>query len=37
MTLEKVRELLQVQLGFGGGYNHNAVRLVLSEIHPNQG
>lgn len=33
MTLDKARELIQVQLGFGGGYNRNAVRLILGEIH----
>jgi len=32
MTLDKARELIQVQLGFGGGYNRNAVRLILAEI-----
>lgn len=32
MTLDKARELIQVQLSFGGGYNRNAVRLILGEI-----
>ena len=32
MTLDKARELIQVQLSFGGGYNRNAVRLILAEI-----
>ena len=32
MTLTRARELIQVQLGFGGGYNRNAVRLILGEI-----
>ena len=33
MTLDKARELIQVQLSFGGGYNRNAVRLILAEIN----
>jgi hypothetical protein len=32
VTLDKARELIQVQLGFGGGYNRNAVRLILGEV-----
>jgi hypothetical protein len=32
MTLDKARELIAVQLQFGGGYNRNAVRLILAEI-----
>ncbi|MCB1722974.1 MAG: hypothetical protein H6959_06165 [Chromatiaceae bacterium] len=32
MTLDKARELIQVQVNFGGGYNRNAVRLILAEI-----
>jgi hypothetical protein len=32
MTLDKARELISVQLQFGGGYNRNAVRLILAEI-----
>ena len=32
MTLEKARELTSVQLQFGGGYNRNAVRLILGEV-----
>jgi hypothetical protein len=31
MTLERVRELVKTQLQFGGGYNRNAVRLILGE------
>lgn len=37
MTLDKARELIQVQLGFGGGYNRNAVRLILGEIQREHG
>ncbi len=32
MTLDKARELLEVQAGFGGGYNRNAARLILAEV-----
>jgi hypothetical protein len=32
MTLEKARQLLQVQAGFGGGYNRNGARLILTEV-----
>ena len=32
MTLEKARELLTVQVGFGSGYNRNAARLILAEV-----
>jgi len=37
MTLDKARELIQVQLAFGGGYNRNAVRLILAEISNEHG
>jgi hypothetical protein len=32
MTLEKARQLLLVQTGFGGGYNRNGARLILAEV-----
>jgi hypothetical protein len=32
MTLEKARQLLGVQAGFGGGYNRNGARLILAEV-----
>lgn len=37
MTLDKARELIRVQLDFGGGYNRNAVRLILAEIQSEHG
>jgi hypothetical protein len=37
MTLDRARELIKVQLGFGGGYNRNAVRLFLGEIQREHG
>ncbi len=32
MTLDKTRELLKVQAGFGGFYNGNSAKLILSEV-----
>ncbi|HEX9302259.1 MAG TPA: hypothetical protein VF959_07915 [Casimicrobiaceae bacterium] len=32
MTLDKARQLLETQAGFGGGYNRNAARLILAEV-----
>jgi len=32
MTLDKARQLLQVQADFGGGYNRNSARLILAEV-----
>jgi hypothetical protein len=32
MTLTKARQLLAVQVSFGGGYNRNAARLILAEV-----
>ena len=32
MTLEKARELLKVHADFGGFYNRNAARLILSQV-----
>ena len=32
MTLEKARSLLEIQAGFGGGYNRNSARLILKEV-----
>jgi hypothetical protein len=32
MTLERARQLLEVQAGFGGGYNRNGARLILAEV-----
>ena len=37
MTLERARELIATQLRFGGGYNRNAVRLILSEVQREHG
>jgi len=33
MTLERDRELLQTQVYIGHGYNRNAARLILAEVH----
>ncbi len=32
MTLDKARELLTVQVDFGGFYNGNSAKLILSEV-----
>ena len=32
MTLERAKELLTVQAGFGGPYNANSAKLILSEV-----
>jgi hypothetical protein len=32
MTLEKARQLLEVQAGFGGGYNRNGAKLILADV-----
>jgi len=32
MTLDKARELLTAQAGFGGFYNSNSAKLILSEV-----
>ena len=32
MTLDRATELLKVQAGFGGGYNANSSKLILSEV-----
>ena len=37
MTLDRARELLQVQAGFGGFYNANSAKLILAEVHREHG
>jgi len=37
MTLDKARELIATQLRFGGGYNRNAVPLILGEVQREHG
>ncbi|WP_424947482.1 hypothetical protein [Candidatus Spongiihabitans sp.] len=32
MTLNKARELLQVQVDFGGSYNRHSAKLILAEV-----
>ena len=32
MTLDKAREMLTVHVDLAGGYNRNAVRLILGEV-----
>lgn len=37
MTLDKARKPLQVQAGFGGFYNGNAAKLILSAVFKEHG
>jgi len=37
MTPERAIELIQQQVGFGSGYNRNAVRLILKEVQREHG
>ncbi len=37
MTLDRARELILPQTRFGGGYNRNAVRLILGEVQREHG
>ena len=37
MTQDRARELITTQLQFSGGYNRNAVRLILGEIQREHG
>jgi hypothetical protein len=37
MTPERARALIRPQLAFGGGYNRNAVRLMLAELQREHG
>lgn len=37
MTLDKAKELLQVQVSMGGGYNRNGAKLILLEVQKEHG
>jgi len=37
MTLDRAKELLQVQAGFGGFYNANSAKLILAEVSREHG
>jgi hypothetical protein len=37
MTLDKAKELLDVQAGFGGFYNANSAKLILAEVNREHG
>ena len=37
MTLDKAKELLKVQADFGGFYNGNSAKLILSEVSREHG
>lgn len=37
MTLDRAKELLNVQAGFGGFYNANSAKLILAEVNREHG
>ena len=37
MTLDKARELIEVQVRMAGGYNRNSARLILAEVEKEHG
>ena len=37
MTLNKARELINLQITFGSGYHRNAAKLILAEVHNEHG
>ncbi|MEW5787797.1 MAG: hypothetical protein AB1899_08075 [Pseudomonadota bacterium] len=37
MTLDRARQLLKVQASFGGFYNANSAKLILSEVQKEHG
>ena len=37
MTIDRARQLLQVQADFGGFYNGNSAKLILSEVQREHG
>ena len=37
MHLDKARERIRTQLQFGGGYNRNALRLILAAVQRTHG
>ncbi len=37
MTMERAKQLLRVQAGFGGSYNANSSKLILSEVMKEHG
>jgi hypothetical protein len=37
MTLDKARELLQLQISLGSGYNRNSAKLILIEVQREHG
>jgi len=37
MTLDKARELIDVQVRMAGGYNRNSAKLILAEVEKEHG
>ncbi len=37
MTVDKARQLLDIQVSFGGYYNRNSMRMILADIQREHG
>ena len=37
MTIDKARELIEVQVKMAGGYNRNSAKLILAEVEREHG
>ncbi len=37
MNIDRARELLQIQISLGSGYNRNSARLILAEVQREHG
>ncbi len=37
MTIDRARELLKVQVDFGGYYNRNSTRMILADVQREHG
>ena len=37
MTIDKARQLLKVQVDFGGYYNRNSARMILADVQREHG
>lgn len=37
MTLDRARQLIEIQTGIAGGYNRNATKLIFAEVQNQHG
>ncbi len=37
MTIDRARELIEIQANIAGGYNRNAAKLILAEVQKEHG